>query len=76
MNICSTVTKKRLVYDLKASNIMLDKNYNASLGYLGSTYAVENEKTSYEQYKVQWDTSYMGPECFHVGRATREPNVF
>lgn len=64
------------MYDLKASNIMLDKNYNASLGDLGSAYAVENEKTSYEQYKVQWDTSYMAPECFHIGRATREPDVF
>jgi len=59
------------VYELKASNIMLDKNYNASLGDLRSAYALENEKTSYQEYMVQWDTSYMTPECFHIGRATR-----
>jgi len=40
---------------------MLDTNYNASLGDLRSAYAVENKKTSYEEYKVQWDTSRAGP---------------
>ncbi|KAL5099715.1 hypothetical protein RYX36_004042 [Vicia faba] len=64
--------------DLKASNIMLDSDYNARLGDFGLARALENEKTSYlaELEGVQGTMGYIAPECFHTGKATRESDVY
>ncbi|CAK8540154.1 unnamed protein product [Lathyrus sativus] len=63
--------------DLKASNIMLDSDYNARLGDFGLARALENEKTSYAELEgVQGTMGYIAPECFHTGKATRESDVY
>ncbi|KAI4327883.1 hypothetical protein L6164_020294 [Bauhinia variegata] len=63
--------------DLKASNIMLDSNFNARLGDFGLARAIENEKTSYAELEGMPGTvGYIAPECFHTGKATRESDVY
>ncbi|KAF5197305.1 L-type lectin-domain containing receptor kinase VIII.2 [Thalictrum thalictroides] len=64
--------------DLKASNVMLDSDYNARLGDFGLARAIDNEKTSYAELEqgVPGTPGYIAPECFHMGRATRESDVF
>ncbi|KAJ7944008.1 Lectin receptor kinase [Quillaja saponaria] len=63
--------------DLKASNIMLDSNFDARLGDFGLARALENEKTSYAELEgVPGTVGYIAPECFHTGKATRESDVY
>lgn len=65
--------------DLKASNILLDSNFNARLGDFGLARAIDTDKTSYieqEQGFVQGTIGYIAPECFHTGKATSESDVF
>ncbi|KAM7275074.1 hypothetical protein ACFE04_016940 [Oxalis oulophora] len=63
--------------DLKASNIMLDDQFNARLGDFGLARALENEKTSYAEVEgVPGTMGYIAPECFHTGKATCESDVF
>ncbi|XP_065855164.1 probable L-type lectin-domain containing receptor kinase S.5 [Euphorbia lathyris] len=63
--------------DLKASNIMLDSNFNARLGDFGLARAIDNEKTSYAELEgIQGTLGYIAPECFHTGKATRESDVY
>ncbi|KAG4973551.1 hypothetical protein AAZX31_11G087300 [Glycine max] len=63
--------------DLKASNIMLDSDFNARLGDFGLARALENDKTSYAEMEgVHGTMGYIAPECFHTGRATRESDVY
>ncbi|XP_061341731.1 probable L-type lectin-domain containing receptor kinase S.5 [Gastrolobium bilobum] len=63
--------------DLKASNIMLDSDFNARLGDFGLARALENEKTSYAELEgVHGTMGYIAPECFHTGKATRESDVY
>lgn len=63
--------------DLKASNIMLDSEFNARLGDFGLARALENEKTSYAELEgVPGTMGYIAPECFHTGKATRESDVY
>ncbi|XP_016201350.1 probable L-type lectin-domain containing receptor kinase S.5 [Arachis ipaensis] len=63
--------------DLKASNIMLDSDFNARLGDFGLARAIENEKTSYAELEgVPGTMGYIAPECFHTGKATRESDVY
>lgn len=63
--------------DLKASNIMLDSEFNARLGDFGLARALENEKTSFAELEgVPGTMGYIAPECFHTGKATRESDVY
>jgi serine/threonine protein kinase len=63
--------------DLKASNIMLDSEFNARLGDFGLARALENEKTSYAELEgVPGTLGYIAPECFHTGKATPESDVY
>ncbi|KDP47045.1 hypothetical protein JCGZ_10772 [Jatropha curcas] len=65
--------------DLKASNILLDKDFNARLGDFGLARAIENERNSYAELElggVAGTMGYVAPECFHTGRATPESDVF
>ncbi|KAF8750604.1 hypothetical protein HU200_012330 [Digitaria exilis] len=63
--------------DIKPSNIMLDSAFNAQLGDFGLARALESDKSSYtDMVGVPETLSYIAPECFHTGRATRESDVF
>ncbi|XP_042978989.1 probable L-type lectin-domain containing receptor kinase S.5 [Carya illinoinensis] len=65
--------------DLKASNILLDSEYNARLGDFGLARALDNDKNSYAELGlggVAGTMGYVAPECFHTGRATAESDVF
>ncbi|KAF8647394.1 hypothetical protein HU200_065382 [Digitaria exilis] len=64
-------------YDQMPSNIMLDSAFNAQLGDFGLARALESDKSSYtDMVGVPETLSYIAPECFHTGRATRESDVF
>ncbi|KAK4430394.1 putative L-type lectin-domain containing receptor kinase S.5 [Sesamum alatum] len=69
---------QRVVHrDLKASNIMLDSNFNARLGDFGLARVLDNEKTSYAEAEgVLGTMGYIAPECFHTGKATQQSDVY
>ncbi|KAL0430823.1 UNVERIFIED_CONTAM: putative L-type lectin-domain containing receptor kinase S.5 [Sesamum radiatum] len=69
---------QRVVHrDLKASNVMLDSNFNARLGDFGLARALDNEKTSYAEAEgVLGTMGYIAPECFHTGKATQQSDVY
>ncbi|KAK3034169.1 hypothetical protein RJ639_034309 [Escallonia herrerae] len=69
---------QRVVHrDLKASNIMLDCNFNARLGDFGLARALDNEKTSYAEAEgVLGTIGYIAPECFHTGKATQQSDIY
>ncbi|KAG5534429.1 hypothetical protein RHGRI_022528 [Rhododendron griersonianum] len=63
--------------DLKASNIMLDSDFNARLGDFGLARVLDNEKTSYtEAAGVAGTLGYIAPECFFTGKATQQSDVY
>ncbi|OVA00714.1 Protein kinase domain [Macleaya cordata] len=63
--------------DLKASNVLLDSDYNARLGDFGLARALDNEKTSYAELEgIPGTLGYIAPECFHTGKATPESDVY
>ncbi|KAG5534448.1 hypothetical protein RHGRI_022547 [Rhododendron griersonianum] len=69
---------QRVVHrDLKASNIMLDSDFNARLGDFGLARALDKEKTSYtEAGGVAGTLGYIAPECFLTGKATQQSDVY
>ncbi|KAL7192782.1 hypothetical protein ACSBR2_024576 [Camellia fascicularis] len=69
---------QRVVHrDLKASNIMLDSNFNARLGDFGLARALDTEKTSYTEAEgVLGTMGYIAPECFHMGKATQQSDIY
>ncbi|XP_058187397.1 probable L-type lectin-domain containing receptor kinase S.5 [Rhododendron vialii] len=70
--------QKRVVHrDLKASNIMLDAEFNARLGDFGLARVLDNEKTSYiEANGVPGTRGYMAPEYVFTGKATEQSDVY
>ncbi|KAI8019153.1 putative L-type lectin-domain containing receptor kinase S.5 [Camellia lanceoleosa] len=70
--------EKRAVHrDLKANNIMLDSNLNARLGDFGLARALDTEKTSYKEAKgVSGTMGYIALECFHMGKATEQCDIY
>ncbi|KAJ0683623.1 putative protein kinase RLK-Pelle-L-LEC family [Helianthus annuus] len=63
--------------DIKASNIMLDSDFNARLGDFGLARAIDNEKTSYAEAEgVLGTVGYIAPECFHTGKATQHSDIY
>ncbi|XP_077210564.1 putative L-type lectin-domain containing receptor kinase S.5 [Tasmannia lanceolata] len=63
--------------DLKASNVMLDSEYNAHLGDFGLARALENSATSCSpQEGVAGTRGYIALECFRTGKATCESDVY
>ncbi|KAM7523926.1 hypothetical protein LguiA_013828 [Lonicera macranthoides] len=69
---------QRVVHrDLKASNIMLDSDFNARLGDFGLARAIENGKTSYAEAEgVHGTLGYVAPECLHTGKATQLSDIY
>lgn len=65
--------------DLKASNILLDSDYNARLGDFGLARLLDNKRNSYAELEVggvPGTMGYVAPECFHTGKATPESDVY
>lgn len=63
--------------DIKASNIMLDSNFNVRLGDFGLARALDNERSSYsEAGGVMGTLGYIAPECFHTGKATQQSDIY
>ncbi|PIN12033.1 Serine/threonine protein kinase [Handroanthus impetiginosus] len=63
--------------DLKASNIMLDSDFNARLGDFGLARALDNGRTSYAEAEgVLGTMGYIAPECFLTGKATRQSDIY
>ncbi|KAK1423502.1 hypothetical protein QVD17_18805 [Tagetes erecta] len=63
--------------DIKASNIMLDADFNARLGDFGLARAIDHEKTSYAEAEGVLGTfGYIAPECFHTGKATQHSDIY
>ncbi|KAG6710013.1 hypothetical protein I3842_06G161200 [Carya illinoinensis] len=61
--------------DIKSSNIMLDSNFNAKLGYFGLVRLVDHAKGS--QTTVLAGTfGYMAPECVTTCKASKESDVY
>ncbi|KAI3717083.1 hypothetical protein L1987_68432 [Smallanthus sonchifolius] len=63
--------------DIKASNIMLDSDFNARLGDFGLARALDNEKTSYaEAIGVLGTIGYIAPESILTGIATQHSDIY
>lgn len=62
--------------DVKASNIMLDSEYNARLGDFGLARLIQHDRGSFTATAVAGTLGYIAPECFHTGRVTAESDVF
>ncbi|KAK9664615.1 hypothetical protein RND81_14G056300 [Saponaria officinalis] len=73
-NECS---RRVLHRDIKASNIMLDSEFNACLGDFGLARMFRlNEKTHHSTKEIVGTPGYMAPEIFHTCRATSESDVY
>ncbi|OIT19751.1 l-type lectin-domain containing receptor kinase ix.1 [Nicotiana attenuata] len=60
--------------DVKASNVMLDSNFNAKLGDFGLARLVDHEKGS-QTTMLAGTVGYMAPECVMNGKASKESDV-
>ncbi|PHT64229.1 L-type lectin-domain containing receptor kinase IX.2 [Capsicum annuum] len=61
--------------DIKASNVMLDSNFNAKLGDFGLARLVDHEKGS-QTTMLAGTVGYMAPECVMNGKASKESDVY
>ncbi|KAK4254187.1 hypothetical protein QN277_009601 [Acacia crassicarpa] len=61
--------------DIKASNIMLDPNFNAKLGDFGLARLVDHAKGS-KTTDLAGTFGYMAPEYISKGKASRETDVY
>ncbi|XWS66454.1 hypothetical protein CRYUN_Cryun05aG0200700 [Craigia yunnanensis] len=70
--------QKRVLHrDIKASNIMLDSEFNARLGDFGLARTIqEKEKTHHSTIEIAGTPGYMAPETFLISRATVLTDVY
>ncbi|KAL2326912.1 hypothetical protein Fmac_020339 [Flemingia macrophylla] len=70
--------EKRVLHrDIKASNIMLDSDYNAKLGDFGLARTIQKRNETHHSTKeIAGTPGYMAPETFLTGRATVETDVY
>ncbi|KAJ7971436.1 Lectin receptor kinase [Quillaja saponaria] len=69
--------KRVLHRDIKASNIMLDSDFNARLGDFGLARTILfSENTHHSTKEIAGTPGYMAPESFHTGRASVETDVY
>lgn len=70
--------EKRVLHrDIKASNIMLDSEFNAKLGDFGLARTIQQrEKTHHSTNEIAGTPGYMAPETFLIGRATVETDIY
>ncbi|KAJ1432839.1 Serine/threonine-protein kinase, active site [Sesbania bispinosa] len=70
--------EKRVLHrDIKASNIMLDLDYNAKLGDFGLARTIQKRNETHHSTKeIAGTPGYMAPETFLTGRATVETDVY
>ncbi|GMY14103.1 probable L-type lectin-domain containing receptor kinase S.5 [Fagus crenata] len=69
--------KRVLHRDIKASNIMLDSEFNARLGDFGLARTIQQRgKTHHTTIEIAGTLGYMAPETFLIGRATVETDVY
>ncbi|QCE05183.1 interleukin-1 receptor-associated kinase 4 [Vigna unguiculata] len=70
--------EKRVLHrDIKASNIMLDSDYNAKLGDFGLARTIQKrDETHHSTKEIAGTPGYMAPETFLIGRATVETDVY
>ncbi|XWS43244.1 hypothetical protein CRYUN_Cryun16bG0086200 [Craigia yunnanensis] len=70
--------QKRVLHrDIKASNIMLDSEFNARLGDFGLARTIqEKEKKHHSTIVIAGTPGYMAPETFLISRATVETDVY
>jgi len=61
--------------DIKASNIMLDSEFNAKLGDFGLARFVDHAKGG-QTTALAGTMGYMAPECATTGRASKETDVY
>ncbi|KAK2437218.1 L-type lectin-domain containing receptor kinase IX.1 [Trifolium repens] len=61
--------------DIKASNIMLDSEFNAKLGDFGLARFVDHAKSA-QTTALAGTLGYMAPECSTTGRASKETDVY
>lgn len=61
--------------DIKASNIMLDSEFNAKLGDFGLARFVDHAKGG-QTTALAGTVGYMAPECATTGRASKETDVY
>ncbi|KAF5473367.1 hypothetical protein F2P56_009983 [Juglans regia] len=70
--------EKRVLHrDIKASNIMLDSDFNAKLGDFGLARIVQQRgKDHHTTKEIAGTPGYMAPETFLIGRATVETDIY
>ncbi|ESQ40602.1 hypothetical protein EUTSA_v10012919mg [Eutrema salsugineum] len=70
--------EKRILHrDIKASNVMLDSDFNAKLGDFGLARMIQqSEMTHHSTNEIAGTPGYMAPETFLNGRATVETDVY
>ncbi|KAI4382081.1 hypothetical protein MLD38_008087 [Melastoma candidum] len=61
--------------DIKASNVMLDSNFNAKLGDFGLARLVDHNLGS-QTTVLAGTMGYLAPECVTTGKASKESDVY
>ncbi|XP_030443383.2 L-type lectin-domain containing receptor kinase IX.1-like [Syzygium oleosum] len=61
--------------DIKASNIMLDSDFNAKLGDFGLARLVDHDK-GLQTTVLAGTMGYMAPECVYTGQVSKESDVY